>query len=414
VFGKLSSRFHFNYLVASPIERYKSAVQGDVERGEGGRFMNRKPTLSRRSVLRIGAQTAIAGLGAMSATASATATDGRVLICLYLGGGNDGNNSVIPLAQYADYARARGELAIARGCLLEARGLGFHPALSEMRTLYEEGVLSVVANVGTLAAPLRGDPRAAVPGSHLDPEMAYLPGGFLAPRFAARASGPSNAITGFRPPGSDSDSSVVMFTHGRRVAAGLRDRHLARARATATPAFPPTSIGKQLRQVAGSLAAAAESGLGRQVYLVHASGFDTHRRQLSRQHQALRQLSHALGALRAALVTMGISDRVLVVTDSEFSRALAPNGRGGADHGWGGPQFVMGGGLAGGRVFGRFPIYQFGGPQDATGKGVWIPDISRVQYAATLAHWIGDGLDEVAQSLPEVRSFARPVIDLAA
>ena len=76
-------------------------------------------------------------------------------------GGNDGNNTVIPYDDYALYAKVRGTtLNIPKDSLLKVNAasqkaaFGLHPSLVELQALYGAGKLAVLANVGTLAAPI--------------------------------------------------------------------------------------------------------------------------------------------------------------------------------------------------------------------------------------------------------------------
>ncbi|HEY0547067.1 MAG TPA: DUF1501 domain-containing protein [Pyrinomonadaceae bacterium] len=96
---------------------------------------------------------------------AAPADDYKALVCVYLDGGNDGNNSVIPNydAGYNQYAAARQSqgLAIARASLLpitppsmSGQVYGFHPSLSGLQTLFTQNRLAVVCNVGCLVQPL--------------------------------------------------------------------------------------------------------------------------------------------------------------------------------------------------------------------------------------------------------------------
>jgi uncharacterized protein DUF1501 len=59
-------------------------------------------------------------------------------------------------------------------------------------------------------------------------------------------------------------------------------------------------------------------------------------------------------AFRDALVELGVADRVTTFTVSDFGRTLSTNGNG-SDHAWGGNHLVMGGAVAGGRVYGSYP-----------------------------------------------------------
>lgn len=96
--------------------------------------------------------------------AQGTATDDyRALICLFLFGGNDGNNVLIPAdaAGYAAYANTRGILALPQEQLLplanpnsDGRDFAVHPSFSRLQELYNGGKMAFLANVGTLVAPI--------------------------------------------------------------------------------------------------------------------------------------------------------------------------------------------------------------------------------------------------------------------
>jgi uncharacterized protein (DUF1501 family) len=104
---------------------------------------------------------ALGQLGAFAARA-ATANDYKALVCIFLYGGNDANNMIVPLdtAGYANYAQTRSYLALPQAQLLPlavASGTplyGLHPALPGLQSLWAAGELAIVANVGTLVQPL--------------------------------------------------------------------------------------------------------------------------------------------------------------------------------------------------------------------------------------------------------------------
>ncbi len=110
------------------------------------------------------------------------------------------------------------------------------------------------------------------------------------------------------------------------------------------------------------------------------------------QPTLLGGLSAALGAFDAALTELGVADRVVTFTQSDFGRTLTSNGDG-TDHGWGAHQLVMGGPVRGRAFHGAMPTLEIGGPDDI-GGGRIVPTQSVDQYAATLARWFG--LDEAA------------------
>jgi len=97
--------------------------------------------------------------GLVSALAQGT-TDYKALVCIFLFGGNDSNNLIIPLgSSYTNYQTIRANLAIAQGSLLPlqiggAANFGFHPNVPELQGLFNtQKNLAVLANVGTLVQP---------------------------------------------------------------------------------------------------------------------------------------------------------------------------------------------------------------------------------------------------------------------
>jgi uncharacterized protein (DUF1501 family) len=98
----------------------------------------------------------VAGLlGAQDALAQASGY--RALVCIFLYGGNDGVNTVVPTdARYAAYSAVRGNLAIPRASLLPIgnSAFGLHPAMSALASLANAGRVAPVLNVGPLVTPL--------------------------------------------------------------------------------------------------------------------------------------------------------------------------------------------------------------------------------------------------------------------
>ena len=133
--------------------------------------------MHRRDVLRIlGQGSAGLSLSALHASLSAAtgdADDYKAVVCIFLFGGNDQSNTVVPTATsaYQAYKAARPTLALSSGSLLALDGvsLGLHPNLAELRTLYNSGKAALVANVGPLLQPVTraqwnsGRPTVPVP-----------------------------------------------------------------------------------------------------------------------------------------------------------------------------------------------------------------------------------------------------------
>lgn len=158
-----------------------------------------RPRLSRRAFIQLGG---LAGLGLVSGTPSlntavraSTAAPYRALVCVYLTGGNDGNNLLVPLddAAYGQYLAARGGRvgSAANGALalphatepggvlpLAGTRYGLHPAMPELRALWDAGQVAMVLNNGNLVRPYadaadfaaRGEPGSTPEHlfSHLD------------------------------------------------------------------------------------------------------------------------------------------------------------------------------------------------------------------------------------------------------
>jgi uncharacterized protein (DUF1501 family) len=119
--------------------------------------------IRRRSFIRYASLAAagqLAGLrpfGAMNALA-ATSTDYKALVCVFLYGGNDANNMIIPFDTqgYANYASIRAGLALPQNTLLPLTPLpnfALHPSIPDVQSLFNSGAAALVANVGTLTQP---------------------------------------------------------------------------------------------------------------------------------------------------------------------------------------------------------------------------------------------------------------------
>jgi uncharacterized protein (DUF1501 family) len=96
--------------------------------------------------------------GALNALA-ATNNDYKALVCVFLFGGNDANNTLIPFdtTGYGQYSSLRGDLALAQNTLLPltpAPNFALHPSLPDIQALFNSGNAAFVANVGTLVQPL--------------------------------------------------------------------------------------------------------------------------------------------------------------------------------------------------------------------------------------------------------------------
>ncbi|MEQ1948208.1 MAG: DUF1501 domain-containing protein [Bryobacteraceae bacterium] len=125
-------------------------------------------TPSRRQILRIAGRTlcgasaagALGRLGMVNAYAQGSSY--KALVCVFLFGGNDSNNTVVPINttknSYTDYSNVRKAAAIAQSSLLSVNAgsetYGLHPSMTAVRDIYNAGKVALLTNVGTLSEPM--------------------------------------------------------------------------------------------------------------------------------------------------------------------------------------------------------------------------------------------------------------------
>ncbi len=412
-----------------------------------------------------------------SITSAGGVADGdfKALVCLFLYGGNDSNNVLVPYdaTNYAMYANARGGLALSQGSLLpitpatsDGRNYALHPSLVELRNLFASGQAAVMANVGTLVAPVTRasylNRTVALPPqlfSHADQQTQWQTswpdspqgsgwGGRMADLLSslngsAKVSmnislagtntfevgnvvsayqispGGAPGLSGFNgttdpnylaynniinlPYTNLFERAFAQTTRGAIDNSAIISAALAAAPALTT-VFPSNSyLASQLHMVAQMIGIRSALGMRRQIYFVAAGGFDTHGDQLVAHSGLLQDLSRSMGAFYNATVELGVAKQVTTFTASDFGRTLVTNGSG-SDHGWGSHHFVMGGDVRGGDLYGKFPTLTVNGSDD-TDDGRWIPSTSVDQYAATLAKWFGVADSAMPTVFPNLSRF---------
>lgn len=435
--------------------------------------------LNRRHFLQAGAAGAFTSMTTWPALNALAAVDGsgyKALVCLFMFGGNDANNMVVPTdnTRYTQYRNVRPNLAHAQASLLPIAptgAYGLHPAMPGMQNLVNTGRAAIIANVGTLMVPTtkqqyadRSVPLPMSLFSHSDQQQSWQTsivdtpgrsgwGGRTLER--ALAAGVPNrgysaisvaggnvweagdvSLTPYRvsasgrfgfdfydPASSDPMSAAItaMLAETRadpfeqtwlnvmkRSIDSQRVLTAALNNQTLATAFPDTGMGRQLRMIALLIKARATLAVPRQCFFCSIGGFDTHGDdQLQRQNELLGEISAAVAAFQAAMDELGTAQNVTLFTASDFNRNFPSNGAG-TDHAWGSHQFVVGGAVKGGRMYGRFPQLVINGPDDV-GQGTWVPAVSTDQMGGELARWFGADTTSQDEIFPRLRYFERNI-----
>lgn len=356
--------------------------------------------ISRRAFVRAGSL-AFFGLGAeplflaRAAFARQRPASGKTLVCLFQRGAVDGLSMVIPHGESA-YYQDRPRIAVPKGDLLDLDGhFGLHPALAPLLPRWRAGELALVHAVGSPDSTrshfdAQDFMETGRPGDRA--ERAGWANRFLAHRrahretpFRAVAFGPSLplALAGSAPALAVDD----LDTFGLRARTAAGSDRLTRAfndlyqgaatgllagssaeafeairmleaadpaKGSSAPGaeYPKGKLGQHLSQIARLI----KANLGLELAFADVGGWDTHVNQGAAAGQLAVRLDELGRGLAAFAADLGERMRdVVVLTMSEFGRTVRENGTGGTDHGHATAMMVLGGGIRGGRVLGRWP-----------------------------------------------------------
>lgn len=331
----------------------------------------------------------------MGQTLSSAANKKR-LVVLFQRGAADGLNIVVPYAEPA-YYQMRPSIAIPQNQIIDLDGhFGLHPALVSFKPLWDQKHLAIVHACGS----------PDVSRSHFDaqdymesgtPGVRSTPDGWLnralqsedlrgakPTPFRAVALGTQvprtlqgkipavaiNNLSNFTVGGNGAaalpisnsfeamyDDTVNAVLHGTgaetfdaiKMLKAADPAHYAPAAGASYPAGP---FGNSLKQIAQLL----KANLGVEAAFADIGGWDTHQNQGSVNGQLANRLREFSTSISAFWTDMGDqSEDITIVTMSEFGRTARQNGTGGTDHGHANAMFVIGGGVRGGKVYGKWP-----------------------------------------------------------
>ena len=386
----------------------------------------------------------------------------KVIVLIQLHGGNDGLNTLIPVAQYDEYVSLRPNIAIPsigskanrRAIALdnrldEVRQIGLHPDMTGIKDLYDQGKVSVIQSVGyenINQSHFRSRDIWYMGGGYDDYLNSGWAGRYLETEYPAFPDGLPNAEMP-DPLALEFGSNVNLIFHtefGDGVPAGFPIGEDFAALGAIETAFPPDNLNdtyyaRELRYIldiqeqanqyadrleqvyengtnsgttyperypliasgrfsrnglAGQLKTVARllsGGVKTRIFLTKIFGFDTHADQVTAHdatmgaHSALLyHISSAVKAFQDDLAALGLEDRVLTMTFSEFGRRAASNGSYGTDHGTAAPMLVFGKGVNPG-VLGDSPNLN----ELTRGANLQIAVDYRSVFKEALRDWMG-------------------------
>jgi len=364
----------------------------------------------------------------------------RNLVVIYLAGGNDALNTLVPYTDPFYYSRRPG-IAVPAAQVLQigtdasGKALGLHPRLTGLQAIFNQGNLAIIQRAGYLNSSRShfhgtdiwgtANPNDSGGPGWLGRYLDTLPSP-IDPLAGWNTSGATyRALTGnklslpsitdprnysFASPNSGADAIDERNSAVRLASmAGSERPNLAFVNATATAAFatldrvgsvvgyqptvtyPNNGFAQALRTVAGSIV----GGIGTRVYWVQTGGFDTHSGQGNAGGGDYADLMTTVGdsllAFYSDLRNQGLLDSTLMIGFSEFGRRISENGSQGTDHGAGGLMMAIGGPVRGG-IYGTAadlnPRPDNSTLENAGGDVTYETDFRSI-YATVLDGWVG-------------------------
>ncbi len=381
----------------------------------------------------------------------------KVLVLVQLNGGNDGLASITPLDQYDKLANVRGNILIPQSSLLDVGfNNAFHPNMTGMKSLFDDGKMSVVQSVGypnqnrshfrstdiwTSGSPSNEQWTTGWLGRHFEVGAPDYPDGYpnedfpdpfaitmgslvsetcqgTAVNYSLAINDPFNLnplldLEGSMPPNTPYGDELTFLRQSIEQTNAYGEVILNAAESADNMVqYPGTDVNPlagQLKNVARMIA----GGLQTKVYIVSLGGFDTHANQVidgsptTGNHATLMNwLSEAIDLFQQDIEMLGIDERVLTMTFSEFGRRIRSNDSLGTDHGDAAPLMLFGSCVAPGFIGDNPEIPADPGVQDAVAMQYDFRNI----YGSVLMDWFEVTEDDVRNLLFQEFSHI-PVIE---
>jgi len=368
----------------------------------------------------------------------------KVLVLIQLNGGNDGLNMVLPIDQYDKLANARSNILIPENnALLLTPETGLHPVMSGMKGLYDNARMTIVQGVGypnqnrshfrstdiwTSGSPAEQNWNTGWLGRYLDVDHAAYPEGYPNPDFPDPFAITMGYLVSATCQGLGANYSLAvadpfnlypLASGGEDVAPDtpygdeltfLRQSILqtneysdvitAAANLGSNMAGYPAD--NRLAQQLKNIALLIKGGLKTRIYVAGQGGYDTHANQaqngqptVGEHANLLKQLSDAVAAFQQDLQLLGLEERVITMTFSEFGRRIKSNDSLGTDHGSAAPLLIFGSCVNPGLVGDNPDIPDPVGVED----GVAMQYDFRNVYGSVLMDWFGVPEDTVLSLL---------------
>jgi uncharacterized protein (DUF1501 family) len=405
--------------------------------------------MNRRVFLKSGAM-AMLSLGFapsfLGRAAAAVNARRKLLIAIFQRGAVDGLNMIVPHGE-ADYYRLRPTIAIPRpgrdpmGSAIDLDGFfGLHPSMAPLEPLWDNHSLAIVHACGSpdntrSHFDAQDYMESATPGVKAtrdgwlnrylqvsSEERNPLRGVALARTMPRSLEGPAPALAigsvdefGVRGAAAafedqyEHASDSLLSAAGSDAFAAMRTLRQAAGtpyRPAAGVEYPNTAFGKALAEIARL----AKADVGLEVAFTELGNWDHHVNEGSVTGQIATRLDEFSRGLAALAADLGdrLADTV-IVTMSEFGRAVAENGNGGTDHGHGNAMMVIGGSVRGG-VHGTWP-----GLADAhrfEGRDLAVTTDFRGVFSEIVAAHMGVARESLSRIFPGYSAASKPGVIL--